>query len=142
MQNARPYPLARLELYATIAAMEQIKTEGVVLKTLDFGEYDRLLTVYTPECGLIKIVANGANRRQSRSRPQKGMTAPLCRGEFAFQPKSGELFKLLESRLIDPYLPLRQDISLIQTACDLAQALTDSQLLWKPAPKLYRMLFE
>lgn len=46
--------------------MHSFKTEGVVLKRKDFGEADRLLTVYTKGQGKITVLAKGVRRITSR----------------------------------------------------------------------------
>jgi len=42
------------------------KTEGVILKRIDFGEADQILTVLTRDFGKISILAKGARRIKSR----------------------------------------------------------------------------
>jgi DNA repair protein RecO (recombination protein O) len=45
-------------------------TEAIVLSRLDYGEADRILTVFTPGMGKLGIIAKGARRQKSRSGPQ------------------------------------------------------------------------
>ena len=42
------------------------RTEAIVLRRRDFGEADRLLTLYTPERGKISALAKGARKPTSR----------------------------------------------------------------------------
>ncbi|MHB8618334.1 MAG: DNA repair protein RecO [Chloroflexota bacterium] len=42
------------------------KTEAVVLERRDFGEADRLLTLYTPSRGKVRAIAKGSRRTTSR----------------------------------------------------------------------------
>ena len=42
------------------------KTEGIVLRHIDIGEADRLLTFLTPELGLVRATARGARRPTSK----------------------------------------------------------------------------
>ncbi len=42
------------------------RTEAVVLDRKDFGEADRLLTLYTPGTGKLRAIAKGARRTTSR----------------------------------------------------------------------------
>ena len=46
--------------------MPLLRTPGVVLRTRDLGEYDRLVTLYTRDLGRITAVAQGARRVRSR----------------------------------------------------------------------------
>ncbi|MBE2222398.1 MAG: DNA repair protein RecO, partial [Anaerolineae bacterium] len=43
-----------------------LRTEAIVLKRHNFGEADRLLTLYTREFGKMKAIAKGARKPQSR----------------------------------------------------------------------------
>jgi DNA repair protein RecO (recombination protein O) len=42
------------------------RTDGVVLKGFDYGEADRLLTLFTPHHGKLRAVAKGTRRTKSR----------------------------------------------------------------------------
>lgn len=46
--------------------MRSYKTEGIIIKRKDFGEADRILTVFTKNQGKIKIVAKGVRKISSR----------------------------------------------------------------------------
>lgn len=45
---------------------KRYRTEGIVLRRLDFGEADRLITLYTPGLGKIRALAKGTRRPKSR----------------------------------------------------------------------------
>src|SRR5687768_13192526 len=45
------------------------RTDAVVLSRLDFGEADRILTVYTPRHGKVRVIAKGARKPASRLLP-------------------------------------------------------------------------
>ncbi|HEX6140365.1 MAG TPA: DNA repair protein RecO [Candidatus Limnocylindria bacterium] len=42
------------------------KTEGIVLRSMDLGEADRVLTVLTPRLGKLRVIAKGIRRPRSR----------------------------------------------------------------------------
>ncbi|UWU45655.1 Recombination protein O N terminal [Limnospira platensis C1] len=42
------------------------KATGIILKAIPLGESDRLLTILTPEFGLMRVVAPGARKSRSR----------------------------------------------------------------------------
>lgn len=46
--------------------MRIYKTEGIVLKRVNFGEADRILTIYTRQCGKIKVLAKGIRKITSK----------------------------------------------------------------------------
>src|SRR5215469_11437663 len=41
-------------------------TEALILKRMDYGEADRILTLFTPRLGKIRAIAKGARRTTSR----------------------------------------------------------------------------
>ncbi len=46
--------------------MHSYKVEGIVIKRKDFGEADRILTVFTRNQGKIKVIAKGVRKISSR----------------------------------------------------------------------------
>jgi len=48
--------------------MNTYKTEGVVLKRINFGEADRILTIYTKHHGKVVLLAKGIRKMSSRKR--------------------------------------------------------------------------
>src|SRR5664279_1808055 len=43
-----------------------LKTEGIVLRSMRFGEADRILHLYTPRHGRVSAIAKGVRRARSR----------------------------------------------------------------------------
>ncbi|HUV45454.1 MAG TPA: recombination protein O N-terminal domain-containing protein, partial [Dehalococcoidia bacterium] len=42
------------------------QTQGIILRQTKLGEFDKILTIYTPEFGKLRAVAKGACRPQSK----------------------------------------------------------------------------
>ncbi len=82
------------------------RSEAVVLRRIDFGEADRLLTLYSREHGKIKAIAKGARKPQSR---KTGHVELFMRSRF-FIAKGRTLDIITQAELIDPYLALRSDL--------------------------------
>ncbi|MBI4298788.1 MAG: DNA repair protein RecO [Chloroflexi bacterium] len=61
------------------------KTEAIVLKHIPLGEADRILTVYTPELGKLRLVAKGVRRPTSKLgghvEPLNHVTLSVARGQ-------------------------------------------------------------
>jgi DNA repair protein RecO (recombination protein O) len=49
--------------------MSLVKTEGIVLKSLKYGDSSIIFTLYTKDFGKIKLLAKGVKRRKSRTPP-------------------------------------------------------------------------
>ncbi|MDP3488199.1 MAG: DNA repair protein RecO [Bacillota bacterium] len=86
--------------------MGQFKGEGVVLRSMNLGEWDKLLTVFTYGQGRLKIVAKGARKIQSR---YASITQLFCNVRFTvYRGKSMHTFSQVE--LIEGFRPLREDL--------------------------------
>ncbi len=82
------------------------RSEAVVLRRVDFGEADRLLTLYSREHGKIKAIAKGARKPQSR---KTGHVELFMRSRF-FIAKGRNLDIITQAEAIDSYIPLRSDL--------------------------------
>ena len=62
--RSRPRTLAASSAHD--GRMPTYSDEGIVLRRIDYGETDRILTVLTLEHGKIGVIARGVRRSQSR----------------------------------------------------------------------------
>ena len=93
------------------------KTEGIVLRGLDLGEADRVLTVLTPRLGKLRVIAKGVRRPRSRI---GGGLEPL--GDVDLVLAVGRTFDVVtQSQLRDPHLGLRADLHATAAAWYLAE---------------------
>ena len=83
-----------------------VKTEAVVLRSLRFGEADRILHVYTLERGRMGAIAKGARKTKSRF---GGRLEPLSHVELMLHVGSGELATVTGADLVRPHAPARED---------------------------------
>lgn len=82
------------------------RSEAVVLKRSDFGEADRLLTLYSREQGKIKAIAKGARKPQSR---KTGHVELFMRSNFLFA-KGKDLAIITQAEMVESYSALRDDL--------------------------------
>jgi DNA repair protein RecO (recombination protein O) len=82
------------------------RTEAIVLRRIDFGEADRLLTVFTPERGKLRLVAKGARKPSSR---KSGHVELFSRGQFLVAV-GRDLDIITQAETLEPHLPLHQDL--------------------------------
>jgi len=82
------------------------KTEGVVLRSIRFGEADRVLHLYTQERGRIGAVAKGVRKTKSRF---GGRLEPLSHVALLLYPGSGDLQTVTGVDLIRPHQAARDD---------------------------------
>ena len=82
------------------------KTEAVVLRSLRFGEADRVLHLYTLERGRIGAVAKGIRRTKSRFGAR---LEPLSHVELVLHQGGGELQTVTGVDLLRSHRPARED---------------------------------
>ena len=82
-----------------------LKTEAVVLRSLRFGEADRILHVYTQAQGRMGVIAKGARKTKSRF---GGRLEPLSHVELMLHVGSGELATLTGVDLVSSHAPARE----------------------------------
>lgn len=82
------------------------RAEGVVLKGLDFGEADRIVTLYTRAFGKVRAIAKGARRPTSRL---AGHVEPLAHGVFQLA-KGRELDVVTQAETRAAYRNVREDL--------------------------------
>ncbi len=84
------------------------RTEAIVLRLLDYGESDRIVTFLTSGFGKIRGIAKGA--RRSRRRFANALE-PFCRSTILFSRRSSEGLALIESSDVISHFPsIRADL--------------------------------
>lgn len=82
------------------------RTHAIVLRRIDLGEADRLLTVFTPERGKLKLVAKGARKPSSR---KSGHVELFSYGQFLVAV-GHDLDLITQAETLEPYRALREDL--------------------------------
>ena len=104
----------------TISLRERIyRTDAVVLSRLDFGEADRILTVYTPHLGKVGIIAKGARKPTSRLLPHLEY---FTRSRLMLA-KGRDLDVVTGAETLDRHLALREDLDAYAHASHCAELL-------------------
>ncbi|HTK31108.1 MAG TPA: DNA repair protein RecO [Candidatus Saccharimonadaceae bacterium] len=118
--------------------MALVRSEGVVLKAQALGDTSRIVTVYTRDLGLLKMVAKGARKLPSRF----GYSLePFSRSRFVFYHKPDRDLHLLSST--DTLSPLgTRIVDLTRLAHAQAALELVDRLVWgeEPHPELYDLL--
>lgn len=82
------------------------RSEAVVLRRQDLGEADRLLTIYTPDLGKLRVVAKGVRKPRSR---KAGHLEPLTRARLMLA-RGRELDIITQAEALELYPLLRDDL--------------------------------
>jgi DNA repair protein RecO (recombination protein O) len=114
-----------------------LKTEGIVVRSLRYGEADRILHLYTPRRGKIGAIAKGVRRARSRF---GGRLEPFFRLDLVLHEGRGELLTVTSAATIAGFPRLREHGVALDTAaraCDAVSRLFDTT---EPHPDVYNLL--
>ncbi|HEV2771496.1 MAG TPA: DNA repair protein RecO [Thermoleophilaceae bacterium] len=109
------------------------KTEAVVLRSIRFGEADRVLHLYTAERGRLGAVAKGVRRPRSRF---GGRLEPFFRTRLVLHEGRGELCTVTSAETIHAHPALREHRGALERAaeaCDAVLRLFDAAEANRPA---------
>lgn len=81
------------------------KVQGVVLKTRNYSDYDKIITIFSDKFGKIDVLCNGARRTKSK---QLHLTQQFCFGEFILS-KSKDMYVLNSGSLNNSFQTLLND---------------------------------
>ncbi|SFA70467.1 DNA replication and repair protein RecO [Lentibacillus halodurans] len=114
------------------------KMQGIVMKTQDYGETHKIVTIFSDQAGKISGIARGAKKPKSR---MAAITQPFIYGDFFVYLHSG-LSTLQQGDVIYSFRSIREDI--IKTAyasyvVELTDKLTDSH---SPDHFLFNQLYQ
>ena len=88
------------------------RVDAVVLRHSDYGEADRLLTLYTRQLGKARAIAKGARKIASR---KAGHIEPFTHVRLQLA-KGRDMFVVTQADTVDAYLSLREDLILTSHA--------------------------
>ena len=115
------------------------RAEAVVLRHSDFGEADRLLTLYTREHGKVRAIVKGARKIASR---KAGHLEPFTRVKLQLA-RGRDLLIVTQAETIDAYPSLREDLTLTGYAAYVLELLDRFVPDEETAlPSLFRLLIE
>src|SRR5919197_2417475 len=112
------------------------KTEAVILRSIRYGEADRVLHLYSPDRGRVGAVAKGVRRVRSRL---GGRLEPLMRARLVLHEGRGELCTVSQAETVHAHAALRERREALERAgqaCDAVLRLLDSQEPNRPAYNL------
>lgn len=93
------------------------RVEAIVLKRSDYGEADRLLTLFTPDLGKLRAIAKGARKPSSR----KSGHVELFTHSALLIAKGRHLDIVTQADTLDAFMPLRENLDRLGFAYYLAE---------------------
>ncbi|MRX71300.1 DNA repair protein RecO [Bacillus lacus] len=114
------------------------KSEGIVIRTSDYGETNKIVTIYTRENGKIGVMARGAKKTNSRL---AAVTQPFTHGYYLYQRSSG-LGSLQQGEAVTNMRGIREDIFLTGYASYAAELLDRATENHQPNPFLFQLFLQ
>jgi DNA repair protein RecO (recombination protein O) len=114
-----------------------VKTEAVVIRSIRYGEADRILHLYTPARGRVSAIAKGVRRARSRF---GGRLEPFFRLKIVLHEGRGELLTVTGAETVEGYAHLRADARCLDAAvraCDAVGRLFETT---EPHPGVFNLL--
>lgn len=110
------------------------RTHAIVLRRRDYGDADRVLTIFTPEKGRIEVIAKGVRKTSSR---KAGHLEPFA--HTSLQLAEARTWDIVtEAVTVEPFRHLREDLDAIGRAGYIAELIEsfgegedDHRLLWE-----------
>jgi DNA repair protein RecO (recombination protein O) len=96
-----------------------LKTEGIVLRSLRYGEADRILHLYTPDRGRVSAIAKGVRRARSRF---GGRLEPFFRLSLVLYEGRSEMLTVTSAETVAAYPRLREDARTLDGAARACEA--------------------
>ncbi len=122
-----------------MSEFRSIRVEAVVLRHTEYGEADRILTLYTRQLGKTRALVKGARKVTSR---KAGHLEPFTHVKLQLA-KGRDLLLVTQAEAIESYLPLREDLLLTGQASyviELLDRLTYDDGMENPT--IFRLLTE
>ena len=97
------------------------EVKGLVIRTTDYHESDRIVNIFTEEMGVVSAVARGARSLKSR---KLAATMQFCYGRYVLY-KRGEYYTVKEAELIESFFGIRKTIEGLALASYITEILSD-----------------
>lgn len=112
------------------------RTPAFILRQQAWGEADRLLTLFTPQQGKIRVVAKGVRRANSR---RAGHLEAFTLSDVLLS-QGRDLAILTQAESLESYRPLHEDLQRFAAASYVVELLDRLTVEAEPQPELFELL--
>jgi DNA repair protein RecO (recombination protein O) len=114
-----------------------LKTEAIVLRSIRYGEADRILHLYTPRRGRVGAIAKGVRRSRSRF---GGRLEPFFRLNLVLHEGRGDLLTVTAAETVAAHPRLREDARALDGAARACDAVARLFETGDPHPDVFNLL--
>lgn len=112
--------------------MASEKYKGIIIESKDYKEKDKLVSIYTPEKGLVKAVFRGVRGEKAKMRASKDV---FTFGDFFIENTKGNNI-VFQVDIIEGFYAIREDLDKYYEACSIVDVLK-KVATEQPDPKLF-----
>ena len=115
--------------------MPSVSTLGIVLRRADYKEYDRMITLFSPELGRVDAIARGCRRPKS---PLVGAVELFTSGEYVLY-RNRDRYSVEQCQVRETFYDLRADYDRLLHGVYWLKLLETAILPEVPAPELFML---
>lgn len=112
-----------------------LTTPAIVLRRADWRDYDRMVTLFTPEFGRIDAVVRGCRKPKS---PLLNAAEPFCAGEYQLLKVGGRV-TVTQARITNSFFELRSDYDRLTHGAFWLKLLSEVVVEDEPNEALFQM---
>lgn len=113
------------------------KTNGLIIRQSDYGDGNRMLTVFTEDFGIIKAAVYGVKKAKSR---QSAASQFLSWAEFVLYFGKGEVASVNSVTSLESFFPIYEDLQKLALCSYMCDAVCRVQAPSVPNPTLLKLL--
>ena len=113
-----------------------LKTQGIVIKEVNTGEADKIITLFSRNRGRISALSRGGKRPKSKLAAASQI---MCYGEYVLY-SGREIYTVNSCEVIEPFYEIRNDIVKLTYAAHFMDIVLEIGQENQPAPKLLQLL--
>src|SRR3954451_18299956 len=114
-----------------------VKTQAVVLRSIRYGEADRIVHLYTPHRGRVGAIAKGVRRARSRF---GGRLEPYFRLHLVLYACKSDLFSVTSAETLSGPPRLREHAAALDSAARACDAVSRLFATPEPHPGVFALL--
>ena len=134
LKRANIYKCDRNSLARKIE-MSYVKTKGIVIKEVNTGEADKIITIFTRNQGKLSALAKGARRPKSKL---VAGTQFLCYSDFVLF-KGKDLFTVNSCEVVEPFYDIRNNLVNLTYSAHIVDIIADIVQENQPAVKVLQL---
>jgi DNA repair protein RecO (recombination protein O) len=116
--------------------MSYLRTKGIIIKQVNFGEADNIVTILTSSRGKISAFAKNAKRTRSRLAASVQL---MCYGDFILF-KGRNMYNINSCEVIEPFYNIRNDIIKLTYSAHILDITNDIIQENQPASRVLQLL--